>query len=58
MTAHARSEPSWPGDRDDQEGRTYYGEATILGKPYVMGYEPIRDAAKNVIGICFGGYMK
>ena len=38
------------------KGEAYYGKATILGKPYVTGYEPIRDAAKNVIGIYFVGY--
>jgi len=41
-----------------KKGEAYYGEATILGKPYVTGYEPIRDAAKNVIGIYYVGYMK
>lgn len=40
------------------KGEAYYGKATILGKPYVAGYEPIRDAAKNVIGIYFVGYKK
>jgi hypothetical protein len=32
--------------------------ANILGKPYVTGYEPIRDAQNNVIGIYFVGYAK
>src|SRR5215475_5632893 len=40
------------------KGEAYYGKATILGKPYVTGYDPIRDAAKNVIGIYFVGYKK
>jgi class 3 adenylate cyclase len=40
------------------KGEAYYGKATILGKPYVTGYEPIRDAAKKVIGIYFVGYKK
>jgi hypothetical protein len=34
-----------------KKGEAYYGEATILGKPYVTGYEPIKDASGNVIGI-------
>jgi hypothetical protein len=34
-----------------KKGEAYYGEATILGKPYVTGYEPIRDASGSVIGI-------
>jgi class 3 adenylate cyclase len=41
-----------------KKDKAYYGKATILGKLYVTGYEPIRDAAKNVIGIYFVGYKK
>jgi hypothetical protein len=41
-----------------KKGEAYYGDATILGKPYVTGYEPIRDASGNVIGIYYVGYMK
>jgi hypothetical protein len=36
----------------------FYGEADILGKPYITGYKPILDASKNVIGIYYVGYMK
>jgi hypothetical protein len=36
----------------------FYGEVTILDKPYITGYEPIHDAAKNVIGIFYVGYLK
>ena len=35
----------------------FYGDATILGKPYLTGYEPIHDARNNVIGIYYFGYM-
>ena len=41
-----------------QKGEASYGDATILGKPYVTGYEPIRDASGNVIGIYYVGYLK
>ncbi len=41
-----------------QKGEAYYGDAMILGKPYVTGYDPIRDAAGNVIGIYYVGYLK
>ena len=41
-----------------KKGDAYYGDATILGKAYVTGYEPIRDAAGNVIGIYYAGYLK
>jgi hypothetical protein len=40
------------------KGDAYYGEANILGKQYVTGYEPIKDASGNVIGIYYVGYMK
>ena len=40
------------------KGEAYYGEATILGKPYITGYEPIKGASGNVIGIYYVGYMK
>ncbi len=36
----------------------YYGEATILGKAYMTGYEPIRGSANDVIGIYYVGYLK
>ena len=41
-----------------KNGEAYYGDATILGKPYVTGYDPIRDASGNVIGIYYVGYLK
>ena len=40
------------------KGGSYFGGADILGKPYVTGYEPIRDASSNVIGIYYVGYLK
>ena len=41
-----------------QKGEAYYGDATILGKPYVTGYEPIKDASGKIIGIYYVGYLK
>jgi hypothetical protein len=35
----------------------FYGEATIPGKPYLTGYEPMHDAQNNVIGIYYFGYL-
>jgi Cache 3/Cache 2 fusion domain len=35
----------------------FYGAATILGKLYLTGYEPMHDARNNVIGIYYFGYM-
>jgi len=40
------------------KGESYFGEADILGKPYITGYEPIRDATGNVIGVYYVGYLK
>jgi hypothetical protein len=41
-----------------RKGEAFYGEVDILGKPYITGYKPIRDASQNVIGIYYVGYMK
>ena len=40
------------------KGESYFGEASILGKPYITGYEPIRDASNSVIGVYYTGYLK
>jgi hypothetical protein len=40
------------------KGESYYGEADILGKHYITGYEPIHDASGNVIGVYYVGYLK
>ena len=39
-----------------KKGEPFYGEALILGKPYMTAYEPIRDASNNIIGIYYVGY--
>jgi hypothetical protein len=33
------------------EGKAYYGLVAILGKPYITGYEPMKDRSGNIIGI-------
>jgi Cache 3/Cache 2 fusion domain len=40
------------------KNEAFYGEVDILGKPYITGYEPIRDQLKSVIGIYYVGYLK
>jgi hypothetical protein len=40
------------------KGEAYYGDATIFGKPYVAGYEPIKDSSGSVIGAYFAGQQK
>jgi hypothetical protein len=51
-------DPKGPVIAAIRKGEAYYGDAEILGKPYVTGYEPIRDAGNNIIGIYFVGYAK
>lgn len=41
-----------------RKGEPFYGEADILGKSYITGYKPIRDASKQTIGIYYVGYLK
>lgn len=38
--------------------KSFYGNANILGKPYVTGYEPIHDSTGRVVGIYFVGFAK
>jgi len=40
------------------KGESFFGEVDILGKPYITGYAPIRDASNNVIGVYYVGYLK
>jgi methyl-accepting chemotaxis protein len=39
-----------------QSGRSLYGVVDILGKPYMTGYEPMQNAAKQTVGIWYVGY--
>ncbi|WP_046863900.1 Cache 3/Cache 2 fusion domain-containing protein [Microvirga massiliensis] len=41
-----------------KKNEAFYGEVDILGKPYITGYDPIRDQSGNVIGIYYVGYLK
>lgn len=38
------------------QGNSFYGVVDILGKPYITGYEPIKNSAGQVIGIWYVGY--
>ncbi|MGA9721320.1 MAG: Cache 3/Cache 2 fusion domain-containing protein [Candidatus Binatus sp.] len=51
-------DPNGPAIQAIKKGGQFYGEATILGEPYMTGYEPIKDASDNVIGIYYAGYKK
>ncbi|MGA2356145.1 MAG: Cache 3/Cache 2 fusion domain-containing protein [Terriglobales bacterium] len=39
-----------------QRGEPFYGVVDILGKPYMTGYEPMRNAAKQIVGIWYVGF--
>jgi hypothetical protein len=39
-------------------GEAYYGDATVFGKTYAGGYEPIKDASGAVMGAYFVGHPK
>ena len=51
-------DPTGPVIAKINKGESYYGDASILGEPYVTGYEPIKDASGKVIGIYLVGYLK
>ena len=38
-----------------KSGQSYAGIANLFGKDYITNYDPIRDAAGNVIGVLFVG---
>ena len=39
-----------------RRGEAFYGTVDILGNPFVTGYEPIKNAGNQVIGISYVGY--
>ena len=41
-----------------RQGKPFFGEVPILGTPYVTGYDPVKDASGDVIGIYYVGYKK
>jgi hypothetical protein len=51
-------DPNGPVIAKIAKGEAFYGEATILDKPYITGYEPIKDTSGEVIGIFYVGYQK
>jgi hypothetical protein len=51
-------DPSGKVIAEIRNNKAFYGEATILGKTYITGYEPIRDTVNNVVGIYYVGYLR
>ncbi|MEC9315153.1 MAG: Cache 3/Cache 2 fusion domain-containing protein, partial [Pseudomonadota bacterium] len=39
-----------------REGEAFYGVVDILGEPYFTGYEPLKNAFGEVVGIAYVGY--
>ncbi|MBU0457060.1 MAG: Cache 3/Cache 2 fusion domain-containing protein [Bacteroidetes bacterium] len=39
------------------DGKAYYGLVEILNKPYLTGYEPIKNDNNEIIGIWYVGYQ-
>jgi hypothetical protein len=51
-------DPKGPAIERIRRGEAYYGESFVLNTAYIAGYEPIRDASGNVIGLYATGYLK
>lgn len=51
-------DPAGKAIAEIKQGKPFYGEVPILGAPYITGYEPMKDAGGNVIGIYYVGYKK
>jgi hypothetical protein len=51
-------DPAGKAIAEIKQGKPFYGEVTILGTPYITGYEPMKDGSGNVIGIYYVGYKK
>lgn len=49
-------DPSGPAIAAIRQGKVYYGIVDILGKLYDTGYEPIKNAKGEVIGVYYIGY--
>lgn len=50
-------DPSGPAMAALRQGNAFYGIVDILGKMYDTGYEPIKTAKGEIIGIYYVGYL-
>ena len=50
-------DPSGPAIAAMRQGNAYYGIVDILGKLYDTGYEPIKTAKGEVVGVYYVGYL-
>ena len=51
-------DPKSPALKNIREGKPYYGDAPILNKTYVTGYEPIKNDKSEIVGLFFVGFLK
>lgn len=51
-------DPSGPAIAAIKQGKPYYGLVDILGKIYDTGYEPIKAANGDVIGVYYVGFIQ
>ncbi len=49
-------DPNGPACKALQNGESFSGTVDILGKQYEAGYEPIKNAAGEVIGAMYAGF--
>ncbi len=49
-------DPNGLAIRQIREGKAFYGVVDILGEPYFTGYEPLKNAFNEVVGIAYVGY--
>jgi hypothetical protein len=50
-------DPKGPAIAAIKKNEAYYGIADILGKKYETGYEPIKNAAEEIVGVYYIGYL-
>lgn len=49
-------DPAGPAKAAIDQGKVYYGIVDILGKMYDTGYEPIKTASGDTVGVYYVGY--
>jgi len=49
--------PQGPAYAAITKGEPYYGTVDILGKKYEAGYEPVKNAAGEIIGVYYVGFL-
>ena len=49
--------PAGPAYAAISQGTAFYGKVDILGKQYDTGYEPVKNAAGDTIGVYYVGFL-